>query len=188
MKATILMALGLMSLMQHASAADPQTHAGPSYYYTEGGRNDPFVNFAGCFQFFGAFLDRYDQLSSLSGSSERQNALLDVKFEAWGIIDAQPKFEAFFVKSHLPPDALTVSKPLFDALKNEEFIKQLRSLIPNFDAGNREMLERAYFEKVDIDHLRRLYAVYATLPFPTDKQLGQYMHAWDFPGESTSWR
>jgi hypothetical protein len=170
MKATILIALGLMSLMQPISAADPQTNAVPTYYYTQGGRNDPFMNFAGSFLSFGDALDKYDKLPSSSSDSERKEALNFVRMMAAVLSDKQPEFAIFFGKSHLPPAVLAVSKPLFDALKNEKFQKERE----NFPTD---------FEHIDIDHLRRLYAVYATLPFPTDKQLSQYMHAWDPPGQ-----
>jgi hypothetical protein len=186
MKTAIFIALGLMSLVQHVSAADSQTNAPDTrYYYTEGGRNDPFMRFHTLFVFFGVHLDKYAKLPLSSGESEKQDALNDVRRYAQGLYNEQPKFEAFFVKSHLPPKALAVSKPLFDALKNEKFQNELKNFVPHFEQGNREFLQRSYFEQMDIDHLRRLYALYAALPFPTNEQSNQYMHAWDFPGEST---
>jgi len=117
-----------MSLMPHVPAADSQTNAPPKYYYTQGGRNDPFMNFAGYPLFFKGALDRYDKLSSSASQTERINALNEVRMMAEGLVDEEPKFAEFFVRSHLPPQALAVSKPLFDALKDEKFRKERDSI------------------------------------------------------------
>ena len=163
MKASIIAALILIfPIIQHISAADPQTNAhGPGYYYTQGGRNDPFMNFDPIF--LKEALDRYDKLPTGTTEAEKISALNDVRMMAEGLIDDQSVFTEFFVKSHLPPDALAVSKPLFDALKNEKFQKERDKLVPYLEEGH---LQTAWFEKMDITHLRELYALYATLPFP----------------------
>jgi hypothetical protein len=181
MRTSVIVALILISpSMQHVSAVDPPASAhGPGYYYTQGGRNDPFMNFATGPLILKAMLDRYDKLPSSTTEAEKINALDDVRMGAAVLIDKQPAFTEFFVKSHLPPDALAVSKPLFDALKDEKFQKERAKLVPYLEEGQ---LQSAWFEKMDIAHLRELYALYVALPFPTDKQRSEYRRAWDPPG------
>src|ERR1700692_4896830 len=151
MRTFIFIVFGLMCLMPHVLAADPQTNAPPKYYYTQGGRNDPFMNFATCPMVLEDALGRYDKLTSGSTVAERTRALNEVRLMAEVLIDKQPMFSEFFVRSHLPPQALAVSKPVFDALKNEKFQKELERFVPYLEQGYSQTL---WFERMDIIYLR----------------------------------
>jgi hypothetical protein len=178
MKCATLIILGLITLPPHVSAVD----SGMAKTEWSEVRSSPFLDFVASITSLKVFLDKYDNLPPGTNEPERRNTLNNVRMMARVLYDEQRKYVQLFPGPRLPSIALAISQPLYDEVQTKEFQKKLKTIVPNFEQGNVDFLQRSYFEQMDIDHLQKLYALYATLPLPSRQQLSQYRAAWGSAG------
>jgi hypothetical protein len=172
--ASVLLLLGMGVLLSPVVAADapPVQTANPEPVWN-GGQNDPFMEFTASFHRLSKYIDVCKHLHHADSEKRRKIALLEAQGEATTLTRAKTDFAIFFSKATMPPGALEVAKPLFEALKD-----------PGFQAKYGKL--PLIFDHADIHTIEYAYNLYATLPFPDDAHYARYVAAWPAPSPSGS--